>query len=548
MPPLNPPRFATPVFQPLRSRQVDALLHKAASLLTSSLDVPAALKRLSDLLVPQFADWCSIVIRDEQRQAWRMARPRHADPALRSLREDFERSWRGWMLRQLAAQRSEAAGTPLLVEQVSADWLRREFPAGDRDRARHLGVRSCLFLPLDFDGARLGAILLLVISPDRPGFDASDLRSARRLADFAAAAVRNAKLWETLRDELAQRRRREESLRESMMTIGTLSSGLGHDMGNVLQALRLRLESLGMMELSEHAQSDLRAIGDVMDYLQRLANALRMLAGDARAESAEHAVTRLRSWYNDVQSLMRHALHHSIDLVVEIPQRLPPARVPAVALTQIIFNLVQNAGQALTGVPGARVRIRAERVRDAEQIRLVVQDNGPAMTRDSLRRVFEPHYAPRERPASGLGLPLVRTLVQHAGGEITADSGPEGTTFTVTLPIGEARRHPRRRAAEARIARVTIEDTRTRMQVTRTLQRRGYFVDQTDGEPHRQERLWITDRASLSTTDRLLAFVDRPDRIAVVLDAEPSADHPRIRAVRSADDLEALPLLGDNAV
>lgn len=546
MPPVYSPRVSTPVFQPLRSRQVDALLHKAASLLTSSLDVPAALKRLSDLLVPQFADWCSIVIRDEQRQSWRMARPRHADPALRELREDFERSWRGWMLRQLALQRDEAAGTPLLVEHVNAEWLRREFPAAERDRAKRLGVRSCLFLPLDFDGTRMGAILLLVISPERPGFAASDLRSARRLADFAAAAVRNAKLWETLRDELAQRRRREESLRQSMTTIGTLSSGLGHDMGNVLQALRLRLESLGMMELPEYAAADLKAIGDVMDYLQRLASSLRMLAGDARAESAEHSLTRLRAWYNDVQSLMRHALHHSIDLVVDIPQRLPPARIPAVALTQIIFNLVQNAGQALSGVPGARVRIHAARVRGSEQLQLVVQDNGPGMTLESLRRIFEPHFAPRERPATGLGLPLVRTLVQQAGGEIAADSGSDGTTFTVTLPIGEARRHPRRRSAEARIARVTIEDARTRMQVTRTLQRRGYFVDQTNGAPHRQERLWITDRASLQSTDKLLQFVDRPDRIAVVLKADLPADHPRICAVQSADDLEELPLLADN--
>lgn len=548
MPPVYPARVSTPVFQPLRSRQVDALLQKAASLLTSSLDVTTTLKRLSDLLVPQFADWCSIVIRDEQHQTWRMARPRHSDPALRALREDFERSWRSWMLRQLASQRHEAIGTPVLVEAVDAEWLRREFPGAERDRAKRLGVRSCLFLPLDFDGTRLGAILLLVISPDRPAYNASDLRSARRLGDFAAAAVRNAKLWETLRDELAQRRRREESLRQSMTTIGTLSSGLGHDMGNVLQALRLRLESLGMMELPEYAEADLRAIGGVMDYLQRLANSLRMLAGDARAESAEHSMTRLRSWFNDVQSLMRHALHHSIDLVVDIPQRLPPARIPAVALTQIIFNLVQNAGQALSGVPGARVGIRAERVRGSEHIRLVVQDNGPGMTRESLRRIFEPHFAPRERPATGLGLPLVRTLVQQAGGEIAADSGPDGTTFTVTLPIGEARRHPRRRSAEARIARVTIEDSRTRMQVTRTLQRRGYFVDQTEGAPHRQEQLWITDRASMPPADRLLQFVDRTDRIAVVLKADLPADHPRIHAVQSAEDLEGLPLLADNAV
>ena len=86
------------------------------------------------------------------------------------------------------------------------------------------------------------------------------------------------------------------------------------------------------------------------------------------------------------------------------------------------------------------------------------------------------------------------------------------------------------------------------MQVTRTLQRRGYFVDQTEGAPHRQEQLWITDRASMPPADRLLQFVDRTDRIAVVLKADLPADHPRIHAVQSAEDLEGLPLLADNAV
>jgi two-component sensor histidine kinase len=327
-----------------------------------------------------------------------------------------------------------------------------------------------------------------------------------------------------------------------MMTIATLSSGLGHDMGNVLQALRLRLESLGMMELPNHATADLRAIGDVMDYLQRLTNSLRMLAGDARAESAEHAMTRLRSWFADVQSLMRNALHHSIDLEADIPLRLPPARIPAVALTQVVFNLVQHAGQSLGERPGAKVRISAGRVRGSDRLRLRVQDNGPALAPDSLQHIFEPHFSPRGRPASGLGLSLVRTLVERAGGEVTVESGQGGSTFTVTLPTGEARRRPRRRSPEARIARVTIVDSRMRGLVTRTMQRRGFFVDQTLGAPHRQEQVWITDRASLDSPDRLFQFADRPDRLAVVLNADLPAAHPRVMRLASPAELEDLPL------
>src|SRR5690606_26446838 len=124
--------------------------------------------------------------------------------------------------------------------------------------------------------------------------------------------------------------------------------------------------------------------------------------------------------------------------------------------------------------------------------------------------------------------------------DITVTSKPgQGTTFTVTLPIGEARTH-RRRLHDVQIERLTLEEPRTRSLVTRTLQREGYFVDQTEGTPHRQERVWVTDQRSARSPDRLLQFVDRPDRIAVVLDADVPTRHPRIRALNPAGSVERL--------
>lgn len=538
---MTSPRRSSTAFQPQRVRGPDALLHRIAALLTSSVDVPTTLNRLGGVLVPLFADWCSLVVRDERAGRWHAAHvPRGA--TAKRWREPIERAYGAWMRRRLALGRTDGAAAPLLVERVTDDWIRSELPEALWEDARIVGARSMIFLPLDLDGTRIGAILLLVMDDDRPAYTAGDLVTAERVAALAAAAVRNARLWETIGSELVQRRRRHENLRETLTTIGTLCSGLSHDLGNVLQALRLRVDSLQLMELPPNATADLRAVADALGYLQRLAHSLRILAADARHESAEHALTRLRAWANDTQALIRHALPPSVDFDCQIPVRLPPAQIPSVALTQVVFNLVHSAGEALASANGGKVRLRAERVSGEPRVRLTVEDNGPTLSPDSLARLFDAGFVPRERPDSGMGLRLARSLVQRAGGDISVTSTPgRGTRCTVTLPIGEARARRRRRLHDVQIARVTVEDPRTRSLVTRTLQREGYFVDQTDGMPHRQERVWVTDRASAPTPDRLLQFVDRPDRIAVVIGADLPAQHPRIRRLRPGGSVERLP-------
>ena len=83
-------RVPSPALQPLRSQQIDLLLDRASSMLTHSLDLPEALGRLGNLLVPQFADWCNIFLLDEQEDKWRLVLTGHADPALEP--------WRDWVL------------------------------------------------------------------------------------------------------------------------------------------------------------------------------------------------------------------------------------------------------------------------------------------------------------------------------------------------------------------------------------------------------------------------------------------------------------------
>jgi signal transduction histidine kinase len=415
--------------------QVDALLDKAGALLATSLDVTTTLERLADVIVPQFADVCAILLTDSVDADPQLLIWREHTSGIRAS-EEVTRLFRGWGLRHSSRFTRGLARDPVLVERIDAAWLREEF---GHDVAGALAPpRSALVLPLELDGRCLGTMVLLGLGADRPRYGLEDLKAARRLAVFAAAAVRNARVWNALTVELAARQQVEETLRESLSTIGMLSSGLGHDMGNVVHALGLRLEALQRVALPPQAAADVRAIAGVMDYLRGLTNGLQLLAGDAQAEQAGYAVTRLSTWWNDVHVLFRNVVPHQVQIECDFPVGLPPLKVPPVALTQIIFNLVQQSGQGLVGRSGARIRLQARRLPGLAAVRLLVQDNGPGMNPDELKAQLSLRSG-QSRPPRGLGLSVAFALAERAGGEIRVTTKRDrGTSFSVRLGLVES--------------------------------------------------------------------------------------------------------------
>jgi signal transduction histidine kinase len=333
-------------------------------------------------------------------------------------------------------------------------------------------------------------------------------------------------------------------LRESerMAMIGTLSAGLGHDMGNLLLPLRLRLDTLNGMNLPPSAKADLDGIATAVRYLQRLTSGLRLLARDPDGRAQDQELTRLGPWWEDVETLMKDALAPGIALRAAFDDRLPAVAVPQAALTQIVLNLIQNAGHALTGRAGAEIRVAAEVGPERDDIRITVADNGPGMDDETRRRCFEPFFSTKRRQLStGLGLAVVRGLVERAGGTIAVDSVPgQGATFTVTLALGRTRAVP---APVTRRAAVTVQDPRARALVSSVLAHAEFEVTTTAPDDDDRIRIWVTDASS----DRVDEFLARdPSRLAIVVGAGATARaNGRIKALDSVAKVGALRTLVD---
>lgn len=314
----------------------------------------------------------------------------------------------------------------------------------------------------DETGALVGGINMLV-----------DITERKRIEDVLRSHRDNLQFLVELRTMEVLEANARLRHAERMAVIGTLSAGLGHDMANLLVPVRIRLDALSKLDLGDKAIEHVDAIRTSTDYLQKLSSGLRLLASDpARTDNGEP--TELGAWWHETSGILRSVLPGNVALVAELPEELWVSMTRA-ALVQVVFNLVQNAGDVLRNVTGGVVTVKA--VADGDFVDLTVSDNGQGMTEEVKQRCMEPFFTTKNRAMStGLGLAMVYALAKEAGGEIDIHSEPlKGTTFVLRLKRGTPRRSV---AADGhrRAAIVRLGDAHMRAIVAAELRALSYDV------------------------------------------------------------------------
>ncbi len=320
-------------------------------------------------------------------------------------------------------------------------------------------------------------------------------------------------------------------LADRMATIGMLAAGLGHDMGNLLLPVRMRLESLARCDLPAPAAEDIAAIGKSTDYLQRLAASLRLLSLDPESAPSTGS-TELAAWWNETQGVFRTGVARHLELAADFPADLPPVRMGKAALTQAVFNLVQNAGDALRNSPHGRISVTAAPAPTDGFLCLAVSDNGPGMNEEARRRCLEPFFTTKTREVStGLGLTLVAALVKRAGGAVHVESQPgHGASFRLELPIAE---HAGGAGENARrgVASIVLTDPRLNAHVRSVLDGLRYVVLNGDGRPAEADLL-VTEGDDPRTLEAARDFARSAPGARVLVFADRAGDDEDPRIVR----------------
>ncbi len=228
---------------------------------------------------------------------------------------------------------------------------------------------------------------------------------------------------------------------ERMASVGRLAAGLAHEIGNPIAAL------MGMEDLLMDGGLDADAQRDFLQRMRRETERIHVVVRDlldfARPEgrSEEDAgppvPADVRAVVDDVIALVRHQKHFR---AIKIDTNLAPAlevALPAPRLTQVLLNLILNAGAAIATSGEAGTIVVRTRVAGATQARIEIEDDGPGISPAVRDRLFEPFVTTKQvGEGTGLGLAVCRGLVESAGGEIGVDASYEsGARFYVVLPL-----------------------------------------------------------------------------------------------------------------
>jgi two-component system, NtrC family, sensor kinase len=303
----------------------------------------------------------------------------------------------------------------------------------------------------------------LVQAADRVASGARTLRvprtGARELVDLGASVQAMA---ERLIDEEGALRRKVDELTrtttrltqtqaqlvrsERMASVGRLAAGLAHEIGNPLAAL-MGMQDLLLLDGQTSPETQRDFLERMRRETERIHTVVRDLLDFARPEgvaSSEHGASipaDVRAVVDDVIALVRHqkpfrGVRIETDVEVGLQVSLPAHR-----LTQVLLNIVLNAGASIGSASGSRppdaagrVVIRARAVEGL--VRIEVDDDGPGIAAEVRDRIFEPFVTTKDvGEGTGLGLAVCRGLVESAGGEVGVDpSYRDGARFYVVLP------------------------------------------------------------------------------------------------------------------
>jgi PAS domain S-box-containing protein len=402
--------------------QRELLLAEAGTLLGDSLDYDLTLERLTRLVVPRLADWCSVHMLTDEGRVEPLVRL-HREPKMDAAIEAVLRLQPIQLTDEQGVGRVLRTGESLLIESVSPRRVADFALTPEAARLmRSLHLTSCLCVPLVTRGRVIGALMLGLDVSERH-YTRDDLRLAEELARRAAFSVDNARLYRQAQEAIR--------LRDEFLSIAS------HELRTPLTSLRLQLSFLER-HLPDNAR---QAVGAKLDMAhrqaRRLSQLITLLLDVGRVVTGRVSLERSAV---DLTRMVREALERLRDLFAQhgssVTLEAPEAVVgqwDALRLEQVIVNLLSNAAKYGQGRP-VSVCVSEQ----GGQARLRVRDEGIGIAEEDLPRIFnrfERAVSVRHYGGLGLGLYISREIVESHGGHVTVESQPgQGSTFTVDLP------------------------------------------------------------------------------------------------------------------
>ncbi len=383
----------------------------------------------------------------------------------------------GWGSTEALSQVRKLENLPLtrsVLEDQIPEQMTIDQPSVDPYEAAHMrsvGVKTRMLLPMVFQRRVIGLVELEDSREERT-FTAQEISLARLLANQAASAIENARLYQKAQEEIAERKQAEAALAQERALLAQrvqertaelskanaelarasklkdeFLASMSHELRTPLNAILgsaeiLQSETFGQLNekqlkyaqnIEESGRHLLELINDILDLSKIEAGKMELSIQPVSVAAVCDASVRL------VKQL---AHKKQLQLSMSLDERVQTIPADERRLKQILVNLLSNAVKFTP--EGGQIGLEVRGDPDRETVHFTVWDTGIGIAREDMDRLFQPFMQldsslSRQYAGTGLGLSLVSRMTELHGGSVSVESEPgKGSRFTVSLPWPEA--------------------------------------------------------------------------------------------------------------
>ena len=225
----------------------------------------------------------------------------------------------------------------------------------------------------------------------------------------------------------------KQTREQRLELLGDLSAGVAHDMNNLLGVM---LAGIDLVRRNINPTDE--KILDVLESTsQRGAELMKQMLAFARGnDSGAYKSVSSEYLVGEIGDMLRSTFPANIRIVIHTAAGTAQVFCNATAINQVLLNLAVNARDAMSPNGGELV-INAQNVTlpAGKFVCVTVKDTGKGISKDDLSHVFEPFYTTKGKKGTGLGLALVKQIIEAHAGTVEVSSSARGTEFQIFLPI-----------------------------------------------------------------------------------------------------------------
>jgi len=279
---------------------------------------------------------------------------------------------------------------------------------------------------------RLEGVVVLDETSGPRGYDDAWIDLGTAMVSQVGLSIANARLYDSLRQsyEEVAHTRAEMVKRERLAGLGELAATVAHEVRNPLGVIFNATTSLAKTMNGSAETATL--LGIVREECERLNQIVGDLLDFARPRQLSIQRDDIGRVLTDVADSVAAP---NVRIEIDVADDLPALSVDRRLMRQALLNVALNALQAMPR--GGTLKFRAQLCPDRTDMLVAIDDSGPGIPEEDMPRIFEPFFTTKATGA-GLGLAVVKRIVEDHGGQVTVKSSKMGTTFCFRLPLPSA--------------------------------------------------------------------------------------------------------------